>query len=52
MTDEPTLPTVNSLADWSVGLAADGTPEVRMKLTDPDEARAWLVWLLDKGNAP
>lgn len=47
MSDEPT-PTVESLADWSVGLAADGTPEVRIKLSDPDEARAWAVWLLDR----
>lgn len=50
MNDAP-VPTVESLADWSVGLAADGAPEVRMKLTDKAEARAWAVWLLDLVDA-
>lgn len=52
MNVEPVLPTINSLSDWSVGLVVeDDTLEVRMRLTDREEARAWAVWLLDR-DAP
>jgi hypothetical protein len=44
------FPTVESLSDWHVGLAADGTPEVVVRLTDRAEARAWAVWLLERNE--
>ena len=57
--DGSPLPTVKSLGDWSVGgyLGDEAEvrfilkAEVRFILKDKDEARAWLVWLLDQENA-
>lgn len=41
-------PALKSIRDWHVGRAPDGTQEVVLKLSDPAEARAWAVWLLDR----
>jgi hypothetical protein len=43
-------PPMDSLGDWNVGAEPDGTIQVRFELTDKEEARAWAVWLMNKGD--
>ena len=42
-------PPLNSVRAWHVGKTDNATEhEIRIVLSDPIEARAWTMWLLDK----
>lgn len=42
------MPSVDSLRDWHVGITHDGQSEVRIVLSDPEEARTWIAWMLQR----
>jgi hypothetical protein len=48
MEREPPLPSVASIKAWAVQVTPYGTLEVRLTLTDRQEARAWAMWLADR----
>ena len=41
-------PPITSLQDWHVGATDNGMCEVRIVLSDKDEAGAWAIWLLER----
>jgi hypothetical protein len=43
-----TVPTARSLKQWAAGKELDGRMTVKFTLADPEEARAWAVWLSDR----
>lgn len=50
--DAPTqtteLPSISSLRGWNVGVTDYNTLEVRLTLSNKQEARAWAVWLAER----
>jgi hypothetical protein len=48
MTQTTPLPT-KSMIEWSVG-KEDGIPTVTIRLSDLEEAKAWMTFLMESGD--
>jgi hypothetical protein len=46
------VPSIGSLVTWNVGVTVHGLVEIRLTLSEAEEARAWALWLSSMEHQP